>query len=515
MAGSWMGVWLAGVALLTGAGAQATGTGAAASAGRASCAVRHGSPTEAEKALGKREYAKALGLYQAMASAPGEQETGQAGMVRVQLEQNNLAAARSSAEAMVSAHPQSGLAAETLAEVLLREGRIPEARNEVVVSAKLDPCLPRDYLVLAATDDLSGLFATARKHLALARKLDGVDPEIERYARVRLEPAEKAAGGSCHVSTPLETATIPLRASVSYGGAAATYNMVEVELNGHKTRMQLDSGASGLFITAAQAKAAGLVTEGSVKFGGVGDKGAQEATLARVPSIKIGPVEFADCLISVGKEAGPEARTFSLIGSDVFRDWLIAIDFPAAKIKLDPLPALPAGVAEAPAPFAASLDLSGREMGMDAGAPDRYVAPEMRDWTSFYRSGHEIFLPTQIRGGTSRLFLVDTGAASMLISPVAAKEITKVRGDANMQIFGVSGAVKDVRQTSTFEMAFAGLRQSVDSMTSIDTTDLSHGAGVEVSGFLGATVLFKTVVHLDYRDNLIFLELLSHKPVGR
>jgi hypothetical protein len=39
-----------------------------------------------------------------------------------------------------------------------------------------------------------------------------------------------------------------------------------------------------------------------------------------------------------------------------------------------------------------------------------------------------------------------------------------------------------------------------------DTTEISHGAGVEVSGLIGAPALFQVVMHIDYRDNLVWCE---------
>jgi hypothetical protein len=48
-------------------------------------------------------------------------------------------------------------------------------------------------------------------------------------------------------------------------------------------------------------------------------------------------------------------------------------------------------------------------------------------------------------------------------------------------------------------------------MTSIDTTKLSNGAGVEVSGFIGAPALTQLVLHIDYRDNLVWCEYAAKK----
>jgi len=48
-------------------------------------------------------------------------------------------------------------------------------------------------------------------------------------------------------------------------------------------------------------------------------------------------------------------------------------------------------------------------------------------------------------------------------------------------------------------------------MTSIDTTNFSHDDGVEVSGFIGAPALFQVVMHIDYRDNLVWCEYIKKK----
>ena len=56
-----------------------------------------------------------------------------------------------------------------------------------------------------------------------------------------------------------------------------------------------------------------------------------------------------------------------------------------------------------------------------------------------------------------------------------------------------------------------GLRLDSPSMTSIDTTKISHDDGVEVSGLIGAQALFQVVMHIDYRDNLVWCEYTPKK----
>ena len=110
-----------------------------------------------------------------------------------------------------------------------------------------------------------------------------------------------------------------------------------------------------------------------------------------------------------------------------------------------------------------------------------------------------------------KLFLLDTGADSNLISPSAAREVAKVSRDSDMEIRGIQGKVDKVYEAGKFTLAFAGLRLDSPSMTAIDTTSISHDAGVEVSGLIGAPALFQIVMHIDYRDNLVWCEYKPQK----
>ena len=110
-----------------------------------------------------------------------------------------------------------------------------------------------------------------------------------------------------------------------------------------------------------------------------------------------------------------------------------------------------------------------------------------------------------------KLFILDTGSESNLISPAAAKEVTKVFRDESVEISGISGKVDKVFQTDKFTLAFAGLRLDSPPMTAIDTTKLSHDDGVEISGLIGQPALFQVVMHIDYRDNLVLCEYTPKK----
>jgi hypothetical protein len=146
---------------------------------------------------------------------------------------------------------------------------------------------------------------------------------------------------------------------------------------------------------------------------------------------------------------------------------------------------------------------------------DPYIAPEMANWERVYRNGHEILIPTwiadtkRVKDGSawkSKLFMVDTGSNSDLISTAAAKDVTKVERDGMTELRGISGKVAAVYETEKFTLSFAGLRLDSQGMTAMDMTSLSHTNGVEVSGLIGARTLAKVVMHIDYRDNLVWCE---------
>jgi hypothetical protein len=203
-----------------------------------------------------------------------------------------------------------------------------------------------------------------------------------------------------------------------------------------------------------------------------------------------------------------------LIGADVFDASQVTLDFPKHELRVASLPERPGEKT----PDTAKLDAAGDDQEVEAH--DSYVAPEMAKWLRVYRRGWDLLMPTGIvetkrikddNAWRDKLFLLDTGSDSNLISPAAAREVTKVSRDDSVGISGLQGAVDKVYEAGKFTLAFAGLRLDSPSMTSIDTTKISHGDGVEVSGLIGAPALTQLVLHIDYRDNLVWCEYTKPK----
>jgi predicted aspartyl protease len=287
---------------------------------------------------------------------------------------------------------------------------------------------------------------------------------------------------------------------------------LDVKFNGKERRLQIDTGASGITISRAAAMFMGIKREDETQVGGIGDEGRVRTSIAHVASIKIGGIEFTNCAVEI-LEKWSVLDSDGLIGGDVFSGSVLTLDFPKHELRISPLPERPGEKKAGPA----ALDSAGDEQET---AHDPYIAPEMAKWQRVYRSGHELLMPTglvdtrriQDEGAwRDKLFMLDTGADSNMISPAAAKEVTKVSRDDSTGIRGVSGGVNKVYEAGRFTLAFAGLRLDSPSMTAIDMTKFSHDDGVEVSGLIGAPALFQVVMHIDYRDNLVWCEYTPPK----
>jgi hypothetical protein len=136
----------------------------------------------------------------------------------------------------------------------------------------------------------------------------------------------------------------------------------------------------------------------------------------------------------------------------------------------------------------------------------------MKSYSRVLRFGHDLLIPTRIGDASPKLFLIDTGALTNMMDPAAAREVTKVHGDPNMKVKGVSGSVNKVYSADKAVLTFGHLKQENQDIISFDMTPISDSAGTEISGTLGFTTLNLLDIKIDYRDGLVDLSFDANRP---
>jgi predicted aspartyl protease/Tfp pilus assembly protein PilF len=506
----------------------------------------------------KGNFEGALEKYREILKDHPKSPDAYAGMVRVYLKQKNVDLAAQTADQglALSDSPRIRVAR---AEVWFRQGKIAEAEAEWVKVINSGYPEARAYLGLARVRDAVAMYKTAKTMIEKAHQLDADDPDIQeewvgtlaRSERIQYlesslagdnnwDPDERTAIASylqylkerarqnktsaCRLvskGTSTETALVRLLTDPQH---LRGYGL-SVSLNGHKSSLLLDTGASGILVKRSIAEHAGLSKITETKVWGIGDKGARTAYRTIADSIKIGDLEFQNCPVEV-IEGRSVADEDGLIGADVFEHFLVDIDFPNEKLRLSQLPQRPStaqqnltltseddddsedvdSAADKPADAKPADAKSTAAAPSSSGPQDPYIAPEMKSYTRVFRFGHDLLVPTTIGNVPYKLFILDTGALTNFISPAAAREVTKVHGDSDTILKGISGRVDKVYSANKAVLTFGHLRQENQDLTAFDTTKLSDDVGTEISGFLGFAMLRMLDIKIDYRDALIDFE---------
>lgn len=181
-----------------------------------------------------------------------------------------------------------------------------------------------------------------QKLARLKSELD--DPKITEDQREGLQAAIKGGEtqerGDCQLVKPLQEVTIPivpsLRGEEMQPNGLAVAGL-EVSLNGKKRRLGIDTGASGILLSRSVAKASGLVPEWEIKEEGICDFGPAGVYVTHLDDIRIGTMEFKNCVVQV-LEQKDVLDVDGLIGTEVFKDYLVTLDIPQRQLRLGPLP---------------------------------------------------------------------------------------------------------------------------------------------------------------------------------
>jgi hypothetical protein len=233
----------------------------------------------------------------------------------------------------------------------------------------------------------------------------------------------------------------------------------------------VDTGSSGITITRKLAEKIGASKLAEQALEGVGKSGPAVGYKAWVDKIVIGDLEFHDCFV----QATPReiAEVDGIIGMDVFSQYLVTLDLPARKVRLEPMPA----------------------RGND-GLP-----ADSEAFSRAFSVGHFLLLPAEVGKKAAGLFVIDSGSNANTISPELARSIPEMRA-FNSPMSGASGVVNSAFIADDAMLRFAKVNRS-DRISTLDLHSVSKDLGIEVSGQIGFSAMQDMKLTIDYRDGLV------------
>jgi tetratricopeptide (TPR) repeat protein len=465
---------------------------------------------------------EAEAAYRAILQNDPKSSGAYVGLFRVQLRQKRLEDAALAVNKAAELAPNSDAVRTAQGELHFRQGRIGEAEADFIPLVKAGTNEARAYLGLAKLYWAAARYQHGKLMIEKAHDKDPNDPDIRKFwlftltrkERIQelksylsiangddederehrestlseMKEEEEESSGGCRLVSNVTQTRVPME-RLLYGAQRMRGYGLKVQLNGVKSNLLLDSGASGILVSRKVAARVGIepLVKGVVH--GIGDKGAVSGFIGVVKSIKIGDLEFQGCHVEV-MDRNSVADEDGLIGSDVFSHFLVN-----QRLELSPLPPLPP-------PSTVEQALMDKYPKI-ARFRDGFIPTEYKDFSRVYRVGHMLLIPTRINDLPSKLFLIDTGAFSDTISPAAAREVTKVRGDSDYKIKGLNGAVNNVFTADKLTLTFSHFKQPAQDIVAFDTSGPSNSTGIEVSGMLGFAMLYQMQLKIDYRDNLV------------
>ena len=467
-------------------------------------AVQAHDATPAETAYINGSYADAEQLYtQALAQSPQNAEIG-AALVRTLLREGKVAEAFDKVNSTLQQNPNSAAALTALAEVQLRQGQPWDAMHTLDAATAADRCYARAHLIRGRALRLDSMYASERAEIQKAYDIDPNDPDIQQAWSSIISAAQEIAGTeqslatmkdldeqsrqkaetsvrsllpllsensqTCKVLPTVPSAELALLPSRQDGKHIDGYKL-EVQVGKSSLKLTLDTAASGLFITRAEADANGFHQAPDDPAGTV-----------RVDTLHIGPLEFQDCMVGVSESpfAGKED---GFISSDMFASYLIGIDPRDARLTLSPLPPQPG-----PLPG------------------DRANAPELAGYTPVYHRRQYLLVPANLDGKSRRLFAIDTGMRLSAMTPAVAHSLSNLKMNFTNPMQSASGPpIKVYRDSFDFEFASLSLPHR-DHVVEFDPAAIERNTGFEIGGLLGFDMLHLLTMHLDYRDGLVKFE---------
>ena len=426
-----------------------------------------------------------------------------AGLVRSFLKADDVKAAEESSQKALVAFPDSAIIHAERGDVYYRRGFIPQAEDEYHAALKLDDKCARAWLGQGKVDDVNTRRSKAKENIAKAHELDPQDsdafyewavrlaypenvaalerhlaefhndPEAERHEREYKEFIKALAGRKTWIPTrDVDRTEIKMEALTVGARMVLRGYGVRVRLNDRATvTLLVDTGSSGITITRKLAEKIGASKLAEQALEGVGKSGAAVGYKAWVDKIVIGDLEFHDCFV----QATPReiAQVDGIIGLDIFSKYLVTLDMPAHKLRLEPM----------------------------AGRGNDGSAAKQEAFSQTFLLGHFLLLPTEVGRKASGLFVIDSGSNANTISPELARLMPEMRA-FNSPMSGTSGVVNSAFIADDETLRFAKISRN-DRISTLDLRSVSKDLGIEVSGQIGFGAMENMKLTINYRDGLV------------
>jgi len=484
-------------------------------------------PIVAARALIKAgKYADATKSFQVLVERNPGSSDAQGGLMESLLRSEHIEEAQAAMKSAIAAAPQSALVHAAAGNIHFRAGSFGEAESEYRTALKLDAGSSQATFGIARMMEMVFMNRRASMMYAKAHELAPDDSEMFHAWLATLPRTEKLAALKKFVADHPSERDDNYQKYLEAQGDKKTWvldselkpteikmqpygrNLVGVEdirrsgpmtiskgyglqvkfNDGASAVLLLDTGAGGIVIGNKLAERAHAVKIADTFIGGIGDQGPIRSYRAWIDKITIGSVQFSNCIVTVSskKDVADEA---GLIGADVFRKFLVTLDFKEMRLQLSPLPKNPA---------LAATD--------DEGPQDRYIAPEMQSFTKFYHFGHDILVPVIVNDKETANFILDTGADLNSMDTKLAQRVTKATAEDEYRMKGVSGRVTEVLTGRKAILMFAKMRIESHDLPVFPFDNTSANEGTEIAGLIGIRTLVQTKMTIDYRDGLVNLE---------
>src|SRR5579864_2866326 len=426
-----------------------------------------------------------------------------AGLILSLLKADDVKAAEESSQKALASFPDSAIIHAERGDVDYRRGLIPQAEDEYRAALKLDDKCARAWLGQGKVDAVYARRSQSKTAIAKAHELDPLDsdafyewairlaypenvaalerhlaefhndPEAERHEREYKDFVKALAGRKTWIpARDVERTEIKME-SLTVGARMVLRGYgLRVRLNDRATvTLLVDTGSSGITITRKVAEKIGASKLAEQAIEGVGRSGAAVGYKAWVDKVAIGDLEFHDCFV----QATPReiAEVDGIIGMDVFSKYLITLDMPARKLRLEPMP---------------------------AQSNDSEPA-QAEAFSQTFTLGHFLLLPTEVGKKAAGLFVVDSGSNANTISPELARLMPEMRA-FNSPMSGASGVVNSAFIADDATLRFAKVNRN-DRISTVDLHSVSKDLGIEISGQIGFSAMENMKLTIDYRDGLV------------